>query len=411
VRDDDQALPAVVLDTIEPGATIDGWPFRPVVAVRDNSGAWVDTTCDWTGLLIELGTVDVYGNVPAGRIEFTLRNDAGRWNRYDADAVLVDWAVGNDVVCWVTDGVTDRVLFRGRVAAWDDLGRSTIKVTAFDDTAELAAPIGYQLDVGEAGDRPGERLADIATGIGFTGPTSFQLGLVTLSQQISERTPLDEARTVAQSDGGVTFVDVDGTWRYYDRRWYGGRLDQPEIPVVSATDCDAPWIVWDLELTTNDAAQADTVTIENVAGLTATYSRSTPPALRTTLVGQVEHQWIAQADGDRLASYVQRAAPLSGQLVPKGFRIHALDPLQAGIWAVACEVRLFDRVTVRQTQPAYLALPTTIDLPALVIGVRHEATAGGQWVTTCMLNRAIPALQPILYDTGHLYDTDELWSI
>lgn len=167
---------------------------------------------------------------------------------------------------------------------------------------------------------------------------------------------------------------------------------------------------WDLEYTTNDTGQADKVTLKNKAGLVATAQRATPPVLRYLQVGQTVQQWVDQLEGDQLAAFILRTAPTDGELAVRGLQLYPLDPLQ-DIAEAATGIRLFDRIDVARGQPVD---PEVLQIPAIVTGVRHEATPATGWVTSATTVRAVPYLKSDLWDDDpiHLWDDDPVryWS-
>lgn len=390
----DRALPAVTIVPLSAAGNVASWPIRPVIALQNNAGVFIDVTCYWSQMTVETGTVDRNGNSPAGRADVTLFDPTSALSHYTALLQLNDWKPGNELVIWATNGVWSNVLFRGRLARFDRLNASTIVLEAYDGTKDLATPIATPYTAGVTGDTIAARLLAVRAKTLYTDPYRFDVGTVTVSAQPSDAQPIDEMRAVVQSDGGVVFVDVDGTLRYYDRRWRGGRTDQATIPIVSPTVC-ARSVVWDLETTTNDVGQADVATFTNVAGLVATAQRVTPPALRDLIVGQTKQQWISQSDGDQLAAYTQRTAPVAGALAVRGFRLYALDPAQPAIAQLATDIRLFDRVDVELEQPV---APLLLSVPALVTGVVHDVAPESGWLTTVNTVRAVPYLRSVLWD-------------
>lgn len=244
MRAHDQALPAFTLDPLDPAGDVAEWPFRPVILLENNAGVYVDVTCYWSSLFTETGPVDRRGNAPTARALITLLDPARDLARYTADLKLTDWSVGNQVIVLATNGVWTNVLFRGRLARFDDLGRDRIEVEAFDATRDLAAPIATPYTAGVTGDTIAARVAAVIALTLVDNPTQLETGTVLVTAQPSTALPVDEIRAVVQSDGGVFFVDVDGTIRSFDRRWRGGRGDQTVIHTFTDGLCDG----WDFDL-------------------------------------------------------------------------------------------------------------------------------------------------------------------
>lgn len=406
MRTADRPLPAIVLHPLDPLSPMSSWPFRPVIAVRNRAAVWVDVTCDWRGMSIENGPVDDNGNVNTSTVVFELDNAGGRYARWNVDGTLAEYGAGTMVAIWVDDGATQRWLFYGTAARWAQVGAgATVRVTAYDRADELARAIPGPYTPGVAGQFPGPRLTALMASAQITGlTTAFDQGSVHLSAQATDRLPLDEARAVAASDGGVFFVDYDGTARYYARGWWGGRLDQTVLPVMSDNICGEAGIytVWDCELASADDQLADYVGFTNEAGTLAAVG---DPTGRYVITNQEPHQWNDPVEGAALADFTfDTRTP--ARLVPRAFSLYLFDPLQPGLAAVGVDLRLFDGVTFLHDQPT---APTRVTIPAVVIAVRHDVTPAGTWVTSVGCLRGIPSFRPIDYD--HLptaYDYDHL---
>lgn len=407
MRDGDLPFPTVTLDVIDGDGPLAGWEFRPVIACQDNLGDWVDVTCSFTGLRVENGPIDGDGNIAASRCTFQLDNRDGRWARWTATGELLDWSPGNAVAVWIDD---PEWVFYGFVARWDDVGRDVVEVECFDTTADLAMPIGVYTP-GANGDRPYTRLEAIMAAAGYTGPTEWDIGIPALTAQPTDRSPLDEARTVVQSDGGLFFVDVDGRVRSFDRTWRNGRADQPAVPEFSTTVANADWSVWNAEISSTDIDRADMVILNNVADIVVTATAAGD--VRYTYQGQTDHQWTTEFDGQALADHLL-AEKDAARLTVRAFDLYLMDPLQRGIAAVGYSLRLGDRITWLHEQPAWPGLPRMITVSAVVTSVVHDVTPGGDWVTHVGTGHAFDYKPAIVWDavpTPALWDDvpPELW--
>ena len=222
------------------------------------------------------GGPDEQGNIPAARLVVQLDNRDGRWSTWQADGAPAYTGAGQLVHLWAHNASGDWWLFSGRIARYDQRADDTVELEAFDVASDLAQPVGTYTP-GAAGDFPGARLTAIVaampTGV-VAVPTRFDGGVNRLTAQPTEQAPLEEMQTVAASDGGLVYVDADGTVVSVGRAWRAGRTDQVTVPVVSDNVCTVPVVVWDPVIFELDANLAETVRLENVAGLKATAQRS-----------------------------------------------------------------------------------------------------------------------------------------
>lgn len=408
MRAGDRPLPAIDLHPLDPLSPLAAWPFRPVIAVRNRANVWVDVTCDWRGMSIENGPVDQYGNVNTSTVVLELDNAGAKYARWNADGTLVNYGAGTMVAIWVDDGAEQSWLFYGTAASWSQVGAgATVRVVAYDRADELARALPAPYTPGVAGQFPGPRLTALMASANISGlPTAFDQGSVHLTAQTTDRVPLDEARAVAASDGGVFFVDVDGTARYLSRGWWGGRIDQETAPTLSDNVCGEAGIytVWDCELTSADDQLADYVGFANEAGTLASIG---DPTGRYVLTNQEPHQWTDAAEGLALVNFTY-ATRTPARLVPRAFTLYLFDPLQPGLAPLGVALRLFDGLRFVHDQPSDVD-PPRVSIPAVVVAVRHDVTPAGTWVVGVQALRGLPTLRPLDYD--HIptpYDYDHI---
>ena len=416
----DRPLPAPIL--LDPVPTIAHWPVRPVIAIegpvpqsRWDDGTsqwdeapmawdatmtgWRDATCAWTGCEIDQGVTDDGWLFPATRTVVQLDNADGSWSAIDPDGTASSFGPGTPIQIYAHGATDDWWLFDGFVARWDQRSDDTIEVEAFDMLSDLAQPIGTYTP-GVNGQNPATRLTAILAAAGESArPKRFNTGTVTLTAQETDEAPLEEMQVVAASDGGVVFVDVDGTLVYLDRNWRAGRTDQEVIPIVSDNVCSAPVVVWDAVIATTDQNLADRVVLENRAGLVAAVGTSPGYVLAHT-----DQQWTTQIEGDVLAALIlDGTTPRRIRL--EEFDLYLNDPAQPGLWDLI-DLRRADRIRFLHDQRTTIGSTTRVDVNMLVDGLVHTITPDG-WMMTVATTRAVIASLPVLYDTGELYDTAE----
>ena len=374
----------------------------------DDGQSWpydrMELFCRFHGVRIESGTVDAEGSFDAGHVEMTLDNRDGELSQYDALGRLVDFAPGSALDIWAELDGADWWLFSGRVTAWRERADGTIEVEAFDVFADLNRHVGGEWDPGDYGDLPGERMTKIVAAAGYTGPTRFDVGDVTLHSYVTDASPLEELAAVALSDGGFLVVDADGTIVYVDRDWIAGRDDQTDVPTMSDNYCDAPLIVWDPDVTTDDDVLVNIVQLRNVADVVAerrdnaSVYRHGPRALPSP---HSDDQWMTIAEGEALADYLI-ARRSDHYLRVESFALYLHDA-RVDLWAVGIDRRLGDLVTWIHEQPAVDGAALIV-LVVAVQQITHEITPE-TWVTTLATTRTISNRVPVRYDeTTFTYD-------
>ena len=446
----DRPFPPIVLDDVP---QIAHWQWRPVIAIEGDppravwddgnsfwdggvakwdgdpdATGWIDATCSWYGMEIDTGAPDDAMLVPAARLALLLDNSDGRWSGIDADGTQSQFAPGTRIEVFAhrtdvdldrrfgegtfgseTFGIdrtdTDWWVFAGRVATWNQRADDSIEVEAFDSLSDLAQPFGTYTP-GVDGQHPDARLQAILTMLAETQetmPHRFDQGTVALSAQETDQAPLEEMQTVATSDAGILFVDVDGTLLYFDRNWRGGRDDQTEVDSISGNVCTADVVVWEPVITTSDERLADHVTVENIAKL-----QSVAGTLPGYTYAHTELQYKLQEEGDAIAAlYLVERSPRTIRV--DDFTLYLNDPhQQSTIWR-ALDWRRVDRLRFVQDRKALGGSTVRIDVDVLIASILHEITPEGGWTITFGTGRPIEAFDFIVYDDGHLYDNAEIY--
>lgn len=417
MRVNDRALPSVTNHgPISSFESMKSWPLRPVIAVETRqtlptwddplmtwndaalawdtpvvTSPWADLACDFVGLTVESGNPDQRGNFDAARALVQVDNRTGAWSRYNVDGSLTDYGPGKLLAIWATDDTSSWWIFYGRVARWDEIAGDLIEIEAFDAFSDLAQPAASYTP-GVVDQSPGPRIAAIIGIAGYADRAALDNGSVRLSRQITERPPLEEAQLVAASDAGILVVDADGTLTYRDRNWRAGRSDQTAIPVLSDNVCTAPLVVWDAVLSTNDDGLADSVILENVAGLRAIATNPRP--VGAYRIAETDHQWNYQIEGDTLAAFMVSVVP--PRMAIDEFALYLLDPHQPAVWR-AVDYRLGDRARFLHESKTPGGV-TVLDLATVIKSIAHEVTPGGGWVMTCATTRAVDYVRPIAWD-------------
>jgi len=423
----DRPLPTIALHD---DPRLDRYPLRPVIAIagknvvaewddnplevwddpllewdQDIVPRFVDATCNIQGIETGVGDPDEHGLFKSGNAVVQIDNSSGDWSQYSSDGTLANYGPGYELAVWghYRDDGSDWWIFRGTIARWDDLG-DVVEVEAFDALSDLAQPIGTYTP-GVNGQTPPQRLEAILTVAGSTSiPHSFSVGDVTLTAQETTASPLEEMQAVTSSDGGALFVDADGTLRSTRRTWRAGRTDQTSIPVAAGNVCTADIVVWDAVLSTNDAAVADTVILENVAGLRA---QSPAGTIGRLVVSDSDHQWTLQVEGDTLASFLY-SAQAEPRVNVEEFDLYLYDPDQPNLFH-AVEWRLFDLLRFLHDYRVAGGLLARLDMNTIIASISHSIVPDGNWVMTVSTSKAVgsnqllywnPVGDPYVWDTA-----------
>jgi hypothetical protein len=382
VRADDLPFPSIVLDDVP---ELDGWPIRPVIAIGDGTGGWVDATCSLTGLEVTVGPADDHFDLPATHLIVALDNRDGRWSRFMADGAPADYGPGTPIAVWaLTPTGVGYWVFCGTIARNDQAADDTVTIEAFDAFADLAQPVG-EITVGTTGDFPDERVTAILAAAGRSDlPTRLATGLNTLVAVADDASPLDQLERAVSSDGGVIWVDPDGTVVSLDRHWRNGRDDQTWRWVITDNVCDMALdaSIWDPIISTIDDAVADRVVLQNTGGLTSTAGSGGHYVFTET-----DQLWQTQGDGDDLAAFLfndQRTI----RLRLEQFTLHLFDPNQPQLFQ-AVDWRLADRLVFVHRQRV-VGGTEVVAVEVLIDAIHHAVTVAGGWRMTVGSSRATP---------------------
>jgi len=384
VRADDAPLPPVVLD---PVTQIAGWPIRPVIAVGDGAGGWIDATCSFAGFELTVGPPDDHFDWPAAALTVELDNRDGRWSVYNADGTPARFGPGTPVALWAATqpAATSWWLFTGVIARTDQAADDSVTWECFDAFSDLAQPVGT-ITAGVDGDLPGARVTAIVAAAGRADiRVRAALGQATLAAVADDHPPVDQLARAVSSDGGVVWVDADGTIRSLDRHWRNGRVDQARQWLVTDNICDNPAIdavLAGVVVSTTDDALADRVVLENVAGLRSTAGATTGRFVWT----ETDQIWRTQADGNALAADLfadQRIARLRLDQATAWL----FDPNQPELWQ-AVDWRLLDRVSFGHRQRVSGGGSVNVAAEVLIAAMHHACTPAGGWSVEIATTRA-----------------------
>lgn len=408
MRLDDQPMPPPI--SLHDCAALDRWPLRPVIALggflaaewddpnliwdgtpmlvwdSDARESWLDAASDFQGIEISMGDPDEHFLFPPMQATVQLDNRSGRWSRFNADGTQAFLGPGKALSIWAVEKADGTVswLFNGIISRWDEFSPDgMLTIEAFDSMAALAQPIGT-FTPGANDDLPGPRLEAVLTAANRTAIAhTFDTGDVQLTAQETKESPLEEMQAIASSDGGVLFGDTDGTLRYWDRGWRTGRTDQTEFVTVSDNVCAAGITdVWNVVLSNNDDALANTVILENVAKVKAI--APVGGLITGSVFTETDHQWESLGEGNALANTIW-VSHGEAKINVEEFELYLYDPNQAAV-ATSVRWRVLDLLRFVHDQPILSGL-IRLDVTTLIRTITHEITPDS-WLMTVQTSKA-----------------------
>jgi hypothetical protein len=210
----------------------DVWGGTDPDVVWAEEGGWVDVTCDTRGFVIERGRQTIWDDLQAAHIELELDNSHGRYSVYGS----LSWPrirPGFGIrVTGIWDGI-EHPLFVGALSEYlegqvpDDY---KVVLRGYDSFRSLADPISVEYNPGVPAEPCGSRINRLLDAGLYDGPRLISSGHATMTNYKTTRTLLDEIQVTAMSDGGVVFVDNDGTFMYMGQERVFGRPRQIVTP-------------------------------------------------------------------------------------------------------------------------------------------------------------------------------------
>lgn len=364
---------------------------------------YTDAWCDMTALEVVHGEPDNDENYRTGYCRIDLRDPGdGRYRSRTPDGRLVYFAAGRRVcVYWLDADDVGWWLFRGTVATWRDGLDGNVVVEAYTCTGDLARALGREWTAGTPGQLPRPRLEAILAETAHLDVTlRADLGDAALAVPAAANVlPLDALRLAARSDGGIIYADADDTLVYRDRRWRDGRTDQTARPLLTSNVCDAgvgAVVLWEPVAADIDLRLAASVSLSNIAGLTATAPGS--PDLDPALVFMHPEPdlWQDQQAGDLLAAHL--GAVRSDARMALGNAAVYLHDARFDYWRQITDLRLGDLARFQHTD-TFTDPPRAelYDVDLVITTLRHRVTAD-TWVAELATSPAVDYTAVELWD-------------
>lgn len=408
--------PAYVWDDSDPAVVWDAAADAYVWDAPLIGSGFSDVTCDFQALTLLAGNPDEHGLFDAARLEMSLANPTGDYSTVDPTGRLVFYAIGRRIQVWAHDpsDESDWWLFSGRITRWDVNPDDSVTVEAFDGFSQLSPAPGHDWTAGVASDLPAARLTAIAAAFNYSDPTRFATGTAPLLTETNDRSPLEEMEVVALSDGGLLFVDQDGTLVYADRGFIAGRPDQSAVNYFTDNICNSTaLVVWDLEQSSNDGQVADVVTLTNITPVTVTATATAPPlGIHRNYTHPESDLWSTTAEGQAVAgaALFRYETPT----VAYTWTLYPMDPQQPALFRAAVDLRIGDVARFARTQQAQGGGQALTDLSVLVTTISHDITPA-TWVAGVSTSKALTYHIAQMWDaTLFVWDQDDpanVWSI
>jgi hypothetical protein len=364
---------------------------------------WADVAGDLMGIEHEAGRNDVDGRMEASVLRFTLDNRSGRYTQFVLSGgvpTTAQFFPGRRIALW-HDRIDEppdprpRQLyafprFYGVIETWEEnLGTPegfppVINGLAVDGFARLNERTdAVEWVMGDEGDNPFRRIDSLLNLAGW--PTSerrrLDQGNVTLIKKASTSPILEVMHHTADSDGGVVYIDTDGSFMYRDRRWVYGRDDQMGTPtfddICSSSDALDFW-TGDPLIDETDVVNVVVMENENTVKVLRDNAASLGKYGRHAWLGGDGMLWRTFAEGVALADFIlMRRADLYWRFTE--LQLYPTD--ENGLWEVVDDMRIGDEVIVRRTiRPGQQLVATCI-----IQGFKVEMTVGGVWRWTLHL--------------------------
>lgn len=354
-----------------------------------------DVTGDCSGFSLRAGREDQDSNMEASVFTFELANLLGVYSQIDDEGHLRSFMPGRRVYFYVEYNGVTYPRFVGVVDVWEEnlMGANGETPTIRVECVDYFIKFNTELDatgwiMGSQGQYISERLSFMTSLFNFPGALHMNPGTVPLRALSSVNTVLEEMHHNAQADGGVCFIDTDGSFMYLDRNRYGGRADQPASYIFG--DICNPEVIplHDGDLTTDDTEIVNVVQFENVDELTLTVrDQDSVNLLGEHILSIGGMLWSNIEDGLSLANWIiyHRKNVY--------FRIEELtmwpDRDPPFLMPIMLDMRVGDKMRVIRTLPTGFRL----DFNLIVEGFTIDKQPDGLWQFRYSLSQAI-AINP-----------------
>ena len=277
------------------------------------------------------------------------------------------------------DGVWEGVrypLFRGMASEWRE------KPTPDDDNVTLEAddfsrvlndPIAMDYIPGVDAQLSSDRIVGLLNRVPESQPRSIQPGVATMTNYATTRSILDEVHITAISDGGVFFVDNDGTLIFLNRQRLIGRPREGAPPIFGDA-CDSSELPYAaIEPRIADAEFGNVVTVSNVSQGNDS-QQSAKSVDQASIDANGRFLWSPNQLPILNAAHVQGMS--DWELARRSKYYYRIDSFECypvhddNLWPALLGMRIGDSLFVRRRPPN----STMISAAMICDGIRIEAT-------------------------------------
>jgi hypothetical protein len=342
----------------------------------DPAGSLVNVICDLRGFVIERGRQTVWDELMAASCELELDNSDGRYSVYGSEAwprIRPGFAL-QVVALWRGYRWP---LFVGSVSEYTEgqtPGDYKVSIKAIDGLRSLADPIGVEYNPGNPEQPTADRIHQLLDRAGYDGMRNIAMGSATMTNYLTSRTVLDEIKVTAMSDGGIVFMDNDGTFMFMGQERIFGRVRPPGAALPSFTDgCGGGLPYAAVEPILADHEFGNVITVSNVSQ--GTDSPQAAVAVDdNSVLENGRYMWSPTQLVICNVGYLQDLADFQLSRRSTAFyRINSFEAYPAhddGIWDALLPMRVGDSLFVTRTPPK----SQTIHAPMICDGLRMEAT-------------------------------------
>jgi len=320
-------------------------------------------------------------------IELELDNSEGRYSVYGS----LSWPrIRPGLGCRISATYDGQIypLFVGDIGEYAEgqtPGDYKVVLRGNDRFRMLADPIDVDYNPGVPAEPVASRINRLLDSIAYEGPRKIAEGKATIMNYKTTRTILDEIKLTGESDGGIVFIDNDGTFMYIGQERVYGRSRGPTTAIPSFSDdcsgANLPYAA--IEPILADHEFGNVVTVSNVSqGTDSPASALAVDEDSVNLNGRF--MWSPPQLVLCNAEWVQPLADFQLSRRSTAFyRINSFEcyPIHDDrLWPALLGMRIGDSMIVQRTPPE----SNTIIAPMICDGQRIESTPDMmKWTIRC----------------------------
>jgi hypothetical protein len=340
-------------------------------------GSWVNISDRCRGIKLKRGRSTSWNDIFSANVQIEVDNTDGFFSAFSTTGDVKFRLNTGFYVGAFWRGV-EYPLFIGRLKDYDedDHPYETGAVfTGYDALADLVFEVASEYNAGAAYDRADVRINKILDEALIPGVRNIAPGNATMTNYKTQRNFLDEIRVTAMSDGGLFFVDNDGTLIYLNRDRVNGRVrDYGFVPYFSDSCEDEKLPYAAIQMVWNDHEFGNLITISNVS-----QGQESPNSVMSYDQASIDkYGTVAWRPSQLVICNVEHMQELANWEMLRrreGFyRINRFEVYPAHddrIWTAMLQMRIGDPLFVERTPPGSLQ---KVISPCICDGVEIEGT-------------------------------------